>query len=191
MPRRLKEIIITVFGSSEPKEGSDAYKLAHDLGQSIAEADWTLCNGGYGGTMEASARGAASMNGEVIGVTCMRFRRSGPNRYITREWPTLDFPTRLQTLIRLGNAYVTLPGGTGSLLELAYAWELTNKGLLPRPRPIILLGDHWHPVIDCVRAYQSDATPILYANNVEEAMEHLQGHFSPDHYQPLTGDESL
>ena len=143
----MKTPVVTVFGSSKPKPLSPEYLTALDLGKAIAEAGETLCNGGYGGTMEASARGAAEAGGHTIGVTCSILnRRGGPNRHIRQEVPTFDLHTRLNTLVRLAGAYVVLPGGTGTMLELALVWELYNKRMIRRQAPVILLGEHWTPL---------------------------------------------
>jgi hypothetical protein len=153
----MKPPIISVFGSSTPEPLSPAYQTAYELGRAIGQAGWTLCNGGYGGTMEAAARGAVEAGGHTIGVTCSSFgRRAGPNAYIRQEVPTFDLLTRLNTLVRLGNGYVVLPGGTGTLLELALVWELLNKGLLRRQAPLILLGNHWTPLLDPIRRDQPE-----------------------------------
>ena len=42
---------ITVFGSSQPAEGSKAYEEARRLGRLLAEAGFAVCNGGYAGLM--------------------------------------------------------------------------------------------------------------------------------------------
>lgn len=154
----MKATTVTVFGSSRPAPLEPAYQTAYELGQGIARAEWALCNGGYGGTMEGSAKGAVEAGGHTIGVTCHIFRgRARPNRYIRQEVPTFDLNTRLTTLTRLAHAYVVLPGGTGTLLELALVWELMNKGLLRPRRPVILLGEHWRPVIAPIREEQPES----------------------------------
>ena len=170
----MKATVITVFGSSAPLPSSPAYQLAHDLGRAIAAAGWALCNGGYGGTMEAAACGAVEAGGHTIGVTCSRFGRGGPNRYIQQEIPTFDLLARLNTLVRLGNAYVVLPGGTGTLLELALVWELLNKRLVRRAAPFILLGDHWTPLVELVRREQRDAQEPRLATTPAEVIAHIR-----------------
>jgi len=52
------EKIVTIFGSSKPVEGELPYTQAYEIGRGLASGGWTICNGGYGGTMEASAKGA-------------------------------------------------------------------------------------------------------------------------------------
>jgi uncharacterized protein (TIGR00730 family) len=162
--------VVSVFGSSASQPGSPAYDAAYQLGRAIAQAGWTLCNGGYGGTMEAAARGAVEAGGHTIGVTCWIFGRGGPNAYIKQDIPTFDLMTRLNTLMRLGRAYVALPGGTGTLVEVALAWELLNKRLLRRRPCLVLLGEHWTPLIDVVRREQPDSLVPHVARDVAEAI---------------------
>lgn len=139
---------ITIFGSSRTSEQDDVFQLAEHLGQSLAEAGCGIANGGYGGTMLAAARGAARAGGTVTGVTCRAFKRSGPNEYITKEISTENLPQRLAKLIELGDAYIVLPGGTGTLLELADIWEHKNKGFANADKPIILIGAFWKPLVE-------------------------------------------
>ncbi|MHC4207576.1 MAG: LOG family protein, partial [Planctomycetota bacterium] len=106
--------------------------------------------GGYGGTMLAAAKGAAEASGEIIGVTCSAFKSSKANNYVTREIVTGSLDERLDTLVNLGRAYIVLPGGTGTLLELAKVWELKNKGFLNMDKPIILLGGFWKPLVELI-----------------------------------------
>ncbi len=176
----MNETIVTVFGSGEVGANSRAYKVAFELGQAIGQAGWTLCNGGYGGTMAAAGAGAVAAGGHTIGVTCAAFKRARPNPYIRQEVPTFDLLQRLNTLVRLGRAYVVLPGGTGTLLELAMVWELLNKRLLKPARPLVLLGEFWKPVVDCVGEEQIEAVRLHVAEDVAGVTEILGQHISAD-----------
>ena len=140
--------IISIFGTAKAKESDDIYKIAEETGRLLAQTGFTIANGGYGGTMTAAAKGASQANGEVIGVTCSAFKNSKPNQYVTREILTNSLDERLDTLIKLGQAYIVLPGGTGTLLELAKVWELKNKGFADSKKEIILIGDFWKPLIE-------------------------------------------
>lgn len=143
---------ITVFGTSKAEEGQAAYEAAQVLGRQLAQAGFTLANGGYGGTMLAAAKGANDAGGRVIGVTCRAFKRGRANPYVTEERPTETLSERLATLIALGDAYVVLPGGTGTLLELAEVWEYKNKGFADANKPILLVGDFWRPLIEMMQS---------------------------------------
>ena len=52
------DIAISVFGGYEQEVGDGLYETAEEAGRLIAGRGWTLINGGYSGSMEASARGA-------------------------------------------------------------------------------------------------------------------------------------
>jgi uncharacterized protein (TIGR00730 family) len=150
--------IITIFGTGRARPGEAIFTLAYETGALLAKTGFTIANGGYGGTMLAAAKGAAEAGGEVIGVTCSAFKSSRANAYVTRERVTKSLDERLETLIELGRAYVVLPGGTGTLLELAKVWELKNKGFLNVDRPIILIGGFWKSLVDLVATDDPDSS---------------------------------
>ena len=152
------EKIVTIFGTGRAKPGDEIFTLAYETGAMLAKAGFTIANGGYGGTMLAAAKGAAEAGGEVIGVTCSAFKSSRANGYVTRERVTKSLDERLETLIDLGRAYIVLPGGTGTLLELAKVWELKNKGFLNADRPIILIGGFWKSLVDLVATDDPDSS---------------------------------
>ncbi len=147
-------MIVSIFGSAIPIDGSDAYSMAREIGRKIAERGWTVCNGGYGGVMEASARGAAEAGGKTIGVTC-EYYRSTANRFISEEIRTKNVTERLLQLITLAEGYIVLPGGTGTLAELAMVWEYINKNVIT-PRPIVVYRKFWEPVIETIKNALAD-----------------------------------
>lgn len=186
---------VTVFCSSLPGEGSRAYAEARRLGQLLAEAGLAVCNGGYGGLMEASARGARGSGGHTVGVTCAVWPLQA-NRWVVEEVRTPSFPLRIMTLIERGDAYIVLPGGTGTLAELALTWEMMNKSSLSRtvggPKPLLVMVPYWRPVMDCLaqegelsspdparRDWRAPAMDILTpVSEVSEAVEKLKRWFN-------------
>lgn len=140
--------MVSVFGSSRPRPAEREYQTAYELGKMLAVSGYTLCNGGYGGIMEASARGAREAGGKTIGIVTEVFSRHA-NPYIDQTIVEATLIDRLQKLLELGDAYVVLKGGTGTLLELAALWEYMNKGFMPR-KPAIAVGDFWTPIVDLI-----------------------------------------
>lgn len=179
---------VTVFGSSLPGEDSPTYVEARRLGKLLAEAGLVICNGGYGGLMEATARGAHEAGGHTIGVTCTIWLNKA-NAWIKEEVRTDSFAQRLMTLIERGDAYIVLPGGTGTLAELALVWEMMNKATLSSTvggrKPLLVMAPYWQPVIECLKregqlnsrhpGWQSPAMAIVtLVKDVEQAVEHLK-----------------
>jgi len=149
---------VAVFGQS--KADPDACARAERVGAFLARNGYTVVNGGYGGTMAAGAKGAVEAGGEAVGVTCAAWR-SVPNRYTTRQVATADLPARLATLLKLATAgFVMLPGGTGTLVELASCWEWMNKRLMTA-RPLVCVGAFWRPVVELIRSVQPRAAKAV------------------------------
>lgn len=172
----MSETTIAIFGTGRANPGDSAYTLAYETGRILAQAGFTIVNGGYGGTMEAAAKGAAELGGKIIGVTCSAFKSNTANKYVSRTIITGSLDERLDTLIKLGQAYVVLPGGTGTLLELAKVWELQNKGFLETDKPIILIGSFWQPLLDLIATDDPECSKyIKVADSPEKAIKLITG----------------
>jgi predicted Rossmann-fold nucleotide-binding protein len=115
----VKRSIAVVFGSNSPKDGEPDYATARELGRLLAQAGYVVATGGYFGTMEAASRGAKEAGGHVIGVT---------------------------TSVTMADAWVALPGGIGTLSEVALTWSLMQVGEMQR-RPFVLVGEQWRKAI--------------------------------------------
>jgi predicted Rossmann-fold nucleotide-binding protein len=127
-----------------------------------------------------------------VGVTCAIWP-SPANRWIAEEVRTRSFLERLTTLIERGDAYVVLPGGTGTLAELALVWEMMNKSTLSKTvggrKPLLVMVPYWQPVIECLNQETSlgggaaapfDRRPrameiVHLMTDVNSVAEHLKG----------------
>ncbi len=170
----MNEKIISVFGTSRAKPGDGLFDLAYRAGKAMAQAGYVIANGGYNGTMLAGAKGAMEAGGKTIGVTCKTFKRSRPNEYIEREISTACLEERLNRLIELGQGYVVLPGGTGTLVELALVWELKNKSFFLVEKPVILLGTFWKPLVELIAIDDPDSKQhVIFVDEPEELSRSL------------------
>ncbi|MGB6875203.1 MAG: LOG family protein [Candidatus Acidiferrales bacterium] len=163
---------ITVFGSSRPREGDSHYALAQQLGAQLAARGFTVCNGGYGGVMEAVSRGAKDAGGRTLGITA-EFFNARANAWVDEIISVKTWQERLFALIERGSGYVACPGGTGTLVELAVVWEMLNKRVMPA-KPFVTIGHFWQPIIERVREVE-----IGHASSWGEAAERLI-YFAPD-----------
>ena len=137
--------IISVFGSSRPVSGSRAYQDAYEVGKLLAEAGYGIATGGYAGTMEAASQGASEAGGHVIGVTSAQietYRAIPPNQWVKEEVRQDLLRDRVMYLVMKNDGMIVLPGGIGTLSEMALAWSLMQVGDIPQ-RPFILLGSTW------------------------------------------------
>jgi uncharacterized protein (TIGR00730 family) len=140
---------VTVFGGANPKEGEASYQQAYELGRLLALAGHTVLTGGYIGTMEAVSRGASLAGGHVIGVTCDEieiWRNTRANAWVREERHFQTLEQRLNELVHACDAAIALPGGPGTLTEIALTWNLMIVAAMP-PKPLVLVGEAWKTVM--------------------------------------------
>jgi len=166
------ERIVTIFGGAKCREADPEYVQARRVGQLLADAGYTICTGGYLGVMEAASRGAHERGGRVLGIVMNQFKAE-PNRFLTDKVATPHFYDRLQHLITRSVGFIAIRGGMGTVTELSLVWNKIQTRVI-EPRPLVLLGDCWLPV---VRAWQAnlvvsddDVAALDFANTPEEAV---------------------
>ncbi len=137
--------IITIFGSSKPLNNEEQYITAYRLGRQLAQNGFDICTGGFNGIMEAASKGAIEGGAEAIGVT-VNLWSSRKNQYVSKEIVCDTLFERIDKLIELGDGFIVLQGGTGTLLELAAVWEYFNKGLLVE-KPIACHSNIWEVIV--------------------------------------------
>ena len=178
---KMKKRMITVFGSSRPREDDADYQEAFQLGCALGKAGFDVCTGGYGGVMEAVSRGAKTSGATTYGVTT-EFFEVRANGWIDREIRMDGWQQRLFELIRMGDGFVACKGGTGTLAEIAVVWEMLNKAVITG-KPFVVLGDFWLPIVERVREVELGHPAVWGESTVKlvhvaatpmEAMEFLR-----------------
>jgi len=167
---------ITIFGSAIPTQDDAQYKFAYELGATLAQNGFNICSGGYSGIMEAASKGAYDNGGFVYGVTIESWNKE-PNSFITVEVREQKLFERITKLLELGDAYIILQGGTGTLLEFAAVWEYANKNL-QQEKPIICHSNMWKEIVDVINKQmllENRRTDLIKCcDNVDEIVEYLK-----------------
>jgi uncharacterized protein (TIGR00730 family) len=139
---------VTVFGSAMPLGGDTEYETAYKLGKLLAANGFDVINGGYYGIMEAVSKGATENGSSTTGITLNYLKRE-PNKFLTKIVSCNNLFERINKLIELGDAYVVLQGGTGTLLEFAAVWEYLNKNLIDK-KPVACHSLMWKNVGEAI-----------------------------------------
>ena len=170
---------VTGFGGASPTVPH--YNDALRLGKLLGQAGCSVLTGGYIGTMEAVSRGAFENGGHVIGVTCEEietWRKVRPNHWVQEERRFITLRERLYALIDGCQAAIALPGGPGTLAEIAVMWNHLLTGAIT-PRPLILVGPGWKETFSqFYRSFdsyipESQRIWVSFAENVDSAVEQL------------------
>ena len=169
---------ITIFGSSLPVEGDAEFQFAYGLGKKLAQNNFNVCTGGYRGIMHAASKGAKEAGGEAIGIT-VDLWGAAPSEFLTKEIRCKTLPERIEKLIDAGDGFVVLQGGTGTLLELAFVWELMNKKLIER-KPVLCHSRMWREIVGIMEnqiAREKRKTGLIHpCGTVDEIISFLKTH---------------
>lgn len=145
-----KDFRVVVFGSARIKEGDDIYEQIFELGKGIGAMGADVVTGGGPGLMEAAnsghLAGRFTDDAKSIGVGIRLPFEESMNKHIDISDKHQFFSSRLDTFMRLSNVVVIAPGGIGTLLELAYTWQLIQVKHICKI-PIILIGDMWKELV--------------------------------------------
>lgn len=141
---------VCVFcGSNEGSEPGYA-EAADELGRRLAEAGVGLVYGGGSvGLMGRIADACMAAGGEVIGVIPVGlFRKEVGHRGLTELVEVASMHERKQLMYDLADGFVALPGGLGTLEELAEVLTWNQLGILAKPVAILDVGGFWDGLVD-------------------------------------------
>ncbi len=150
---------VTFFGYADSQENDAEYQNTFKSARLLAEAGYTIINGGGPGVMRAATKGAHAGGGKVIGVTLypngddemLLFEGRDPENDFDQEVRTETYLERTLELIRLGDVFVIMNGGTGTISEFGMAWGLARLHY-GRHKHLILYGSWWHDIIEAFGA---------------------------------------
>ena len=138
-----RPVILGVMGAGGDgaPPGSATYALAETLGEVVGRSGAILLNGGGDGTMEASAIGARRVGGRVVGV--LRASVGEPVDHLDLALFTGLGDGRNFLNIAIADAVIALPGGAGTLSEIALALKARKRS----GKPVIALRA-WDFLVD-------------------------------------------
>ena len=112
---------VAVIGAAQASESE--YSDAQALGHALAKLGAVVVCGGYGGVMEAAARGAAEAGGLTIGIL-RGSRGEDANPWIQVPLPTGLGEARNALVVAGAEAAVAVGGSWGTLSEIALAKKM-------------------------------------------------------------------
>tara|TARA_Y100000996_G_scaffold261501_1_gene205778 strand:- start:146 stop:697 length:552 start_codon:yes stop_codon:yes gene_type:complete len=140
---------LTIYCSSSQKLNKKFYKMARETAEIISNYKIKVIYGGGNiGLMGEIARTLISLNNEVIGIIPkFLIKKEKLNLKLTSLKIVSNMSKRKEKLFKLGDAFLILPGGTGTLEEVVEV--LSWKILKLHNKPIIFLNfdNYWSPLI--------------------------------------------
>src|SRR5829696_1003916 len=119
---------VTIFGSARIKPGTPAYDGVKKLGAELTRMGCDILTGGGPGLMQAANEGAHSVAPEglrrSIGINIELPFEQQVNPFVAQAYGHRTFFSRLHHFMIASDAFVVVPGGIGTLLEMSLAWQL-------------------------------------------------------------------
>ena len=140
---------IAVFCGSSPGADPAIVEATRRFGRSLAAAGITLIyGGGSGGLMGLAADAALAGGGRVVGIIPGHLHhREVQHRHLTELLVVDSMHTRKRLMFDRADAFVSLPGGLGTLDETIEMITWRQLGLHDKPIVLVDQAGYWQPLL--------------------------------------------
>ena len=141
---------LTIFCSSSDLLNQQYYNLAEQIGEFLGKKKILIIyGGGKVGLMGKISQSAFNSNGKVIGVIPeILVSKEIKNLDITKTIVVKDMTERKKKLFELGDAFLILPGGSGTIEEATEVISWSILGIHKKPIIIFNFENYWDPMIE-------------------------------------------
>ncbi|MAE91803.1 MAG: hypothetical protein CMI67_19865 [Pelagibaca sp.] len=169
MSANSSRLLIAVIGSASNSLCDGQQRLATAVGQQVIDSGCRLITGGMGGVMMAASLGARQsaryQAGDVIGLL-PSYSKAEANPYLDIALPSGLGVARNAVLMSACDAVIALDGGSGTLSEIALAWQMQ--------KPIACIGDQgWHQRLDSLTLDQRRDDTLCVLNDTAALADFL------------------
>jgi len=190
---------VTLFGSARLPSGHPDYRLAESIGRRLSDAGFAVLTGGGPGIMEAANKGAYAGKSLSVGLNIVLPHEQKANNFQDISLEFQHFFTRKVMFVKHALAYVVLPGGFGTLDELAEILTLVKTGK-SRRIPILLVNSaFWRGLLDWMRdtlavagtINPTDLDLLRVVDKPEEVVDAIFTHFGDRGFEPSAEEREV
>src|SRR5271165_2543584 len=153
-PSKRERYRVTIFGSARAKPGTYVYDEVRRVAAALADMGCDIITGGGPGLMQAANEGAASVKApernRSVGIRVDLPFEQEVNSFVDQAFDHQTFFTRLHHFVLISDAFMVVPGGIGTVLELTMIWQLLQVKHV-QDTPLILVGKMWADLLDWAR----------------------------------------
>ena len=135
------------------------------------------------------ADAALDAGGQVVGVmprSLVDAEIAHPG--LTRLHVVDSMHERKATMVELGDAFIALPGGAGTLEELFEAWTWQQLGLHRKPVAVLNVAGYWSPLLSALDHMSAagfirpaDRAQLIVARDTADFLDALKRFEPPQH----------
>jgi uncharacterized protein (TIGR00730 family) len=163
-PSKRERYHVTIFGSARAQPGTYVYDEVKRVAAVLAEMGCDIITGGGPGLMQAANEGASAVNASEhnhsVGIRVDLPFEQEVNPFVEQAFEHKTFFTRLHHFVLTSDAFVVVPGGIGTVLELMMIWQLLQVKHV-HDTPLILVGKMWADLVHWARTHLLTSQPPL------------------------------
>jgi uncharacterized protein (TIGR00730 family) len=190
---------VSIFGSARTAPDHPHYKLAQEIARLLSDSGFSVVSGGGPGIMEAANRGAFDGRSPSIGLNIMLPHEQVGNPYQDIALNFRHFFSRKVMFVKYASAYVVLPGGFGTLDELAEILTLVQTGKTRRIPIVLVHKPFWEGLIGwfrdtLVEAGNIDAGDLdLFhvLDKPQEVVDAIFAHYDKRGFEPSPSEQAM
>ena len=155
-PSKRDRYRVAIFGSARAQPGTFVYDEVKRTAAAFASMGCDIVTGGGPGLMQAANEGAASAGAPgSVGIRIELPFEQNANPFVEQAFTHETFFTRLHHFVLASDAFVVVPGGIGTVLEMLMIWQLLQVRHL-KEVPLILVGKMWKGLVEWARISMQD-----------------------------------
>jgi uncharacterized protein (TIGR00730 family) len=155
-PSKHERYRVAIFGSARARPGTFVYDEVKRAAAAFAAMGCDIVTGGGPGLMQAANEGAKEAGAPgSVGIRVELPFEQDVNPFVEQAFEHETFFTRLQHFVIAADAFVVVPGGIGTVLEMLMIWQLLQVRHVERV-PLILVGKMWKGLVEWTKTAMLD-----------------------------------
>ncbi len=190
---------VSIFGSARTPPDHPYYRKTEVIAHLLSESGFAVVSGGGPGIMEAANRGAFAGKGPSVGLNIrLPHEQSGnPFQDISLEFE--HFFSRKVMFVKYASAYVVMPGGFGTLDELAEILTLVQTGKSRRIPILLVESAFWKGLVDWFgdklvaegTISPADLELVQIVDEPEEIVDRIFAYYEERGFEPSSAEEEI
>ncbi len=183
---------VSIFGSARTPEDHPYYRLTVDIARELSDSGFSVVSGGGPGIMEAANKGAYEGRSPSVGLNIQLPNEQSGNPYQDISLSFRHFFSRKVMFVKYASAYVVMPGGFGTLDELAEILTLVQTRKTRRIPIILVHAPFWEGLLEWLRTAlvtekmidPTDLDLIQVLNTPKEVVDAIFAHYEDRGFEP-------
>lgn len=190
---------VSIFGSARTATDHPYYLLTEEIARELSDAGFSVVSGGGPGIMEAANKGAFEGKSPSVGLNIQLPHEQSGNEYQDIRLSFRHFFSRKVMFVKYAAAYVVMPGGFGTLDELAEILTLVQTGKT-RKIPIILVhSPFWTGLLEWFKTTLAeegminpeDLNLVQVLDKPKDVVEAIFSHYEQRGFEPSAEEAEI